>query len=109
MHKCAKLGDLAGCKRLMACTDKRYRTLMRYSRVFLVNLRDKAYSTTFMHSAAAGGSVEVVDYLAGLGALVNVVDVTGDTPLHHAVRGGDGNRAVVERLLEHVAPDVQVG
>ena len=62
MHKCAKLGDLEGCKRLMACSDKRYRSLMRYPGVFLVNLRDKTYFTTFLHSAAAGGNVEVVDY-----------------------------------------------
>ena len=51
----------------------------------LVNMRDKQYFTSFMHSAAASKDVKTVRVLVSHGGKVDVSDLVGDTPLHMAV------------------------
>ena len=51
---------------------------------------------TALHLAATAGSKEVVEYIEGFGVDAEARDISGRTPLHHAVRN---NHRVVVGLL----------
>ncbi|PTQ94000.1 ankyrin repeat protein [Mucilaginibacter yixingensis] len=56
---------------------------------------------TYLHLAAARGNTELMEYLLGKGAKVNVQDSHGTTPLTSAAGSGQANTKVYDILLAH--------
>lgn len=56
---------------------------------------------TYLHLAAARGNTELMEYLLGKGAKVNVQDSHGTTPLTSAASSGQANTKVYDILLAH--------
>lgn len=56
-----------------------------------------------IHLAARNGHVNVIGFLIAKGALVNVVNIHGNTPLHEAARSGNQNSV---KVLIHFGADV---
>ena len=65
-----------------------------------VNEVDDGTKRSALHVAAENNSRELVDYLIACGALLDVIDGRGLTPLHIAciVEGGDALEAIVKRV-----------
>ena len=111
-HRAAANADIPTLHRLLQCQHPFQRLLPAYYTVqdlqrntitfnALVNLRDKAYGTTFLHSAAKRGSVEAVELLLQYGASVDVVDAIGETPLHCTCNLGDSALECSKLLLQY--------
>ena len=62
-------------------------------------MRDTVYFTSLVHAACRSGSLPCVEYLVSEGAMLEHVDLVGDTALHHAVAAGDKGLAVAKYLL----------
>jgi len=56
---------------------------------------------SYLHLAAARGNTELMEYLLGKGAKVNVQDSHGTTPLTSAAGSGQANTKVYDILLAH--------
>ena len=67
-------------------------------------LQANSEGRTALHVAAESGSVSTLSYLIQQGALIDVADINGLTPLMVAVRSGSnlngGNSEVIKQLLE---------
>uniref|UniRef100_A0A670I2Z0 Uncharacterized protein n=1 Tax=Podarcis muralis TaxID=64176 RepID=A0A670I2Z0_PODMU len=68
--------------------------LQRHNDINAVNSEDE----TLLHIAAAHGHTEIIDYLIGRGAKLEVKDKKGRTPLHRAAERGHGE--AVKMLLQ---------
>ena len=54
---------------------------------------------TFLHSAAVGGSKEIIELAIANGADVNATNNWGWTPLHNAIHAGNGSRAYLSKEI----------
>lgn len=67
-----------------------------------VNVKDKnGYS--YLHIAVQSGAVNVIRKLLTQGADINIVDKFGKTPLMVAIAGYNGDRTIIDLLLENGA------
>ena len=64
----------------------------------LQNVRDK-FGSTELHYAAMGGSIDVLEYLIGIGYDINDTDTDGQTVLHKACKQND-NEDMVRHLTQ---------
>merc|ERR1719453_253086 len=100
MDSSAKLGHAEKISELLSLSPP-YDCLGHIPKSMLVNMLDKAYFTSFLHSAAKSGNLETVRILIGHNGKVDVSDLVGDTPLHNSVALGDKALSVSKYMLDH--------
>ena len=114
MQQVCAAGDVDGMKNMMSCRSP-YRRLgtLRHERVpergggngrlveynALVNLRDRVFLTSFLHTAVNSGSIEAAQYLVRQGADPESLDVRRNTPVHLAAADGDRSLSTLQLLL----------
>jgi cytohesin len=65
-----------------------------------LDARDKQRRTALFYAAMTHGRIGVLQQLLALGADPNIVDASGETPLHHAVKvGAPGGWSIVSELV----------
>ncbi|KAG2641010.1 hypothetical protein PVAP13_2KG140500 [Panicum virgatum] len=105
------LGYVASKKSRTLLVNAAYRGHVRAARELLNHCPDTPYCTangwTCLHEAVCNGQMEFVEFVLGseqLRKLVNMRDIEGRTPLHHAVM--KCNPRMVAALLSHEGIDI---
>ena len=97
----ASWGDLEPLKNLVDCSTPEW-AVLRDVKQDLANVRDRMDGMkTLLHVTSINGNTDAVKLLIEKGAVVNVIDSEGNTPLIRSAGCGDSHLAISKMLIEN--------